>query len=595
MPKRWRYAPHDTSLIGGLTREFGCSPLLAQVLLSRGVSTAAEARKFLSANLNDLHDPDLLPGTIEAADRVVAAIRSQRRITIYGDYDVDGVTATSILWHCLKLAGATVDYYIPSRLEEGYGLNEDAIRSLHEEDPERLVVTVDCGVSAVAEAALAQSLGLELIITDHHSISPELPPAACIMHPRLPGGNYPFGDLCGAGVAFKLAWAICQRLGDGKKASPRMREFLITAVGLAAIGTVADVVPLVQENRILVSNGLMSLSTRASLGMRVLMKVGGIEDGKTLTAEDIGFTIGPRINAAGRLGQARLAVELLTTDNPARAAQLAEYVDELNKSRQSVERKIAKEAKEQVEANGWENQGALVLASPDWHPGVIGIVASRIAEMFGKPTVLIALNETEGLGQGSGRSFNGFDLYTGLVACQQHLVGFGGHRAAAGVRLEIDQLPHFREALNEYVTSHQTAAEGEAELFVDAEVTFDDLHHKAVHELERLGPFGAEHRRPRFVSTHVDLVEPPRKMGGGDLHLSLKLKQGNKVLRGIAFGKGYWADEIAAAGGSISVCYTAGFNRYRGYESVELQLIDWQADTSTESIGAGASVTDSRQ
>ncbi|MEZ6058611.1 MAG: single-stranded-DNA-specific exonuclease RecJ [Planctomycetaceae bacterium] len=585
MPRHWRYAPHDSALIGGLTRELGCSPLLAQVLLSRGVNNGAEAKLYLSAQLKDLHEPEELPGASEAADRVVAAIRSQRRITIYGDYDVDGVTATSILWYCLKLAGATVDYYIPSRLEEGYGLNSEAIRTLHEEDPERLVVTVDCGVSAIEQAALAKELGLELVITDHHTIGDVLPDA-CIMHPRLPGGTYPFGDLCGAGVAFKLAWAICQRLGDGKKASPRMKEFLLTAIGLAAVGTVADVVPLVRENRILVANGLQSLANRATLGMKALMKVAGIEEGKVLTAEDIGFAIGPRINAAGRLGQARLAVELLTTDNATRAAQLAEYVDQLNKNRQTVERRIFKEAKEQVESNGWEDRAALVLASGEWHPGVIGIVASRIAEHFEKPTVLIALNDTEGTGQGSGRSFNGFDLYSALASCQEHLLGFGGHRAAAGVRVDVERLEQFRVALHEYAATQQDADEGDIVLPIDAEVTFADLHHKAVQELERLGPFGAEHRRPRFVANRVELVDPPKKMGGGDRHLSLKLKQGHKVLRAIAFGKGDWADEIAAATGSLSFCFSAGFNSYRGYESVELQLIDWQSQETPAPIGS---------
>jgi len=581
----WKFAPHDASVIRKVSHEFDCSPLLAQILVARGVTSGRDARLYLSANLHDLHDPGLLPGANEAADRVVAALKAHRRITIYGDYDVDGVTATSILWHCLKLAGATVDYYIPSRLEEGYGLNLEALRTLHEEDPDRLVITVDCGIASVAEAQLARELGLELIITDHHTITPELPPAACLMHPRLPGGEYPFGDLCGAGVAFKLAWAICQRLGDGKKASPRMREYLIQAIGLAAIGTVADVVPLVGENRIIVKNGLAALSDRAPLGLQVLMKVSQIEPGQKLDSDSIGFALAPRINAAGRLGQARLAVELLTTDSPNRAMQLAEYVDQLNKERQSVERRIYKSAKEKVLEHGWEDSAGLVLADADWHPGVIGIVASRIAEHFGKPAVMIALNEAEGQGQGSGRTYHGIDLYSGLAGCREHLVTFGGHRAAAGLRVEAKNIDTFREAFNEQILSLTEGEAIESVINIDSEVMFSDLTHRNVKELDRLGPFGAEHRRPRLAVMNVELVEPPKKMGGGDRHLSLRIKQGQKVLRGVAFGKGDWADEIPPDT-PLSVCFSPNINRYKGYESVELQLVDWKPAEKPSTVAA---------
>lgn len=256
MPKPWRFAPHDASAVRELSQRLRLPALVAQVLVARGYTSSSAAETFLQSSLMALHEPDLMPHLSDAAERVLSAVKSGRRITIYGDYDVDGVTATSILWYCLRLANATVDYYIPHRMEEGYGLNCDAIRQLHEEDPQRLVVTVDCGISSVTEAALAKELGLELVITDHHEMGAELPPAACLVHPRLPGSTYPFGQLCGAGVAFKLAWGICQRLGDGKRASPAMREFLMSAVGLAAIGTVADCVPLVDENRVLVRYGL---------------------------------------------------------------------------------------------------------------------------------------------------------------------------------------------------------------------------------------------------------------------------------------------------------------------------------------------------
>ncbi len=578
MAKSWRFAPHDTAVVGRLSRELNCSPLLALVLAARGYATGEAARGFLKADIGDLHAPSLLPGVDEAAERIVAAIKAGRQITIYGDYDVDGVTATSILWHCIKLAGGRVDYYIPSRLEEGYGLNCDALRSLHEEDPQRVVVTVDCGIASVEEAALAGELGLELIVTDHHNFAADLPPASVLVHPRLPGGECPFTDLCGAGVAFKLAWAVCQQLGDGNKASPPMREFLISAVGLAALGTVADVVPLHGENRILVSYGLQVLQKTQGPGLEALKKIAGMTDKARLTAEDIAFGLSPRLNAAGRLGQARLAVELLTTDNHQRAVGLVDYVDQLNKSRQTVERRILKQAKEQVAENdSWDAQEALVLAHEDWHPGVIGIVASRIAEHFERPAVLIALNQEEGLGHGSGRSFADFDLHAGLTACAGHLETYGGHRAAAGLRVKIGRIDDFRDTLVAYTREHHQPTDRDVELKVDTEISLSDLTPKAVHELERLGPFGAQNRRPVFSATGVQLVEPPKKMGGGDRHLSVRVRQSGRVFRAVAFGKADWAEPMAAADGPLSLCFEASINTFGGYERVELRLIDWQA------------------
>ncbi|MDB5387151.1 MAG: recJ [Planctomycetaceae bacterium] len=582
MPKPWRFLPYDSGRVKDLCAQLKISPLLAQVLSARGFEEERPALAFLNSKLNELHDPELLPGVPLAADLIVAAMQAKRRITIYGDYDVDGVTATSLLWHCLKLAGATVDYYIPSRLEEGYGINSDAIRKLHAEDPQRLLVSVDCGICSVVEAALAKEIGLELIITDHHQFGDELPDALVLVHPRLPNTSYPFGDLCGAGVAFKLAWAICQRLGDGKKASPRMREFLISAVGLAAVGTVADVVPLLGENRILVRYGLTSLPEKASLGLKALMKIAGFEGKSELQAEDIAFGIAPRINAAGRLGQARLAVELLTTDVPERARTLAEYIDEQNKVRQTVERKVFKQAKELVEANPeWLNGAAMVLAHAEWHPGVIGIVASRVTEHFQKPAVMIAINQSEGIGQGSGRTFGSFDLHAGLTACREHLIGFGGHRAAAGMKIAAENIDLFRAAFCAHVTNNHAVLESDLEQRIDGEVRLSDLTLQAIVEMDRLGPFGRDNVRPVFACQGVELAEPPKKMGEGERHLSLMVRQGSRKIRGVSFGHGDWADEINAAvagGGTISICFAPNINRYQGRENVEMHLIDWKAD-----------------
>ena len=575
MARKWFFHPHDEAGIRRLTSQLRVSPLVAQVLIARGFSEPETARQFLDPRLNDLHDPSLLPGINEASERIVEAVKAKRRITIYGDYDVDGVTATSLLWHCLQLCGASVDYYIPCRLEEGYGLNKAAIQQLFEEDPSRLVVSVDCGIASTEEAELARSLGLELIITDHHHIGESLPAAATLVHPRLPGSTYPFGELCGAGVAFKLAWAICQRLGDGKRATPRMREFLVSAVGLTAIGTVADVVPLVDENRIIVRYGLSSLKEKSSPGLRALMQISGLMDRPTITAEDIGFGLGPRINAAGRLGQARLAVELLTTESTERALMLARYLDELNKNRKTVERRIQKQARELVaEHTEWHDHKTLVLAHHDWHPGVIGIVASRIAEEFEKPTVLISLKD-DGTGTGSARSFAGFNLYEGLGSCREFMLGFGGHQAAAGVRIQATQVESLRNALANFAELNFHPTEEDTELRIDAEVLLSEVNLRAVKELSNLGPFGEMNPMPRFVANKVELAEPPRTMGEGDRHLSINIKQHSTSMRAVAFGRGEWAAELQAITGPLSVSFAPVINSFRGYDRVELQLIDW--------------------
>ncbi|MGB4708472.1 MAG: single-stranded-DNA-specific exonuclease RecJ [Fuerstiella sp.] len=576
MSRKWTFHPHDESAITRLSAQLKVTPLVAQVLIARGYTTPETARHFLEPKLSNLHDPTLLPGVNEAAAKLVEAMKSKRRVTIYGDYDVDGVTSTALLWHCLKLTGANVDYYIPCRMEEGYGLNEAALRQLHEEDPSRLVVTVDCGIASVNEAALAKEIGLELIISDHHHIGEELPDASVLVHPRLPGTEYPFGELCGVGVAFKIAWAVCQLLGDGKRASPRMREFLKSAVGLTAIGTVADVVPLVDENRIIVRYGLQSLRENPSPGLQALLKISELSDKPTLSAEDIAFGIAPRINAAGRLGQARLAVEMLTTDNAERAIALAAYVDELNKNRKTVERRITKQAKEMVEANPeWVNHKTLVLAHHDWHPGVIGIVASRVAETFEKPTVMIALKE-DGTGAGSARAYAGFDMYAGLESGKDSLLGFGGHQAAAGLQIEATKVDEFRTSLANWAGTNFMPSEEATALRIDAEVHLSEVTRRAVTELQHLGPFGAANPKPRFVSNRVDLAEPPKTMGEGDRHLAIKVRQNTTSLRAVAFGRGEWAEEIAATEGPLSISYAPQINSFRGFERVELQLHDWK-------------------
>jgi single-stranded-DNA-specific exonuclease len=569
--------PHDAERIARLEQAAGISPIVAQLLISRGVYDGDAARSFLDAKLAGLRDPDLLPGAAEAAERIYSAVRQRRKIVVYGDYDADGITGTAILLLCLRLLGADVTYYVPNRLEEGYGLSSDALRMLTERGTS-LVVSVDCGIASAAEAAVARELGLELIVTDHHEFAAELPAAATIVHPRLPGHNYPFGGLCGAGVALKVAWAICQRASEAKKVSEPLRNFLLSAVGLAAIGTVADVVPLLDENRILVRHGLNSLKYSPPLGLATLIEVVKLHDKTCLDSEDLAFCLAPRINAAGRFGQAQLAVELLTTDSRERAQQLAEYIHELNSSRDSLERSIqlaaTKQVKEQFDPEG---DAALVLAGRGWHAGVIGLVAGKLAEKYYRPVILIALDQL-GVkpGVGSARSPNGLNLHAALGACAEHLIGFGGHACAAGLKIDESRIDAFRAAFCDYAAGEASGACRVGEIRVDAEGPFCQLTLETVRQIQSLAPFGCGNPRPVLCATGVQLVEPPKRIGATERHISLRLAQQQTRIRGVGFSCAEWADELAAAG-PLDIAYKPVINEYRGRQSVEIQLVDWRA------------------
>jgi len=484
------------------------------------------------------------------------------------------MTGTAIVWLCLKMLGAEVSYYVPHRIEDGYGLNCDTVRQLAGQGA-AMIVTVDCGVTSVAEAALARELGVELIVTDHHEPGPELPQAAAVVHPRLPGAGYPFGSLSGSGVAFKLAWAICQTASGAKRVGQRMKDFLLQAVGLAAMGTVADVVPLVDENRVLVRHGLVSLAQRPTLGLATLMEVAKVDSSRPLTAEDVAFTLAPRLNAAGRLGHPRLAVELLITDRADRAAELAQFIDQLNANRQTLERSIYLSATKQLKQVG-EDAPALVLADREWHAGVIGIVAGRLAEKFARPVVLISWDQL-GVkpGIGSARSVPGFNLHAALESCGRHLVAHGGHAAAAGLRIEETNLESFRAELCEYVAAELDPHACHAELVIDAEAPLSAFTMTAVEQLEQLAPFGEGNSRPLLCTNGATLVEAPRTIGGGGRHLSLRLAQHGVTFRAVAFGGAERMEELAE-GGCLDIAFRPVINHFRGRHTVELQLVDWQ-------------------
>lgn len=592
MDKRWRIYPHDRDRVEVFMRRTGVPAVVAQLLLARGVSDSDTntVRDFLDAKLSLLRDPDELPGLSEAADRVVAAARGDKRIVIYGDYDADGMTATAILYSALRLAGAQVSYFVPNRMDDGYGLNHAALERLASEGAS-MVITVDCGISSLEEAETARKLGLELIITDHHELRETLPRAAAIVHPRLPGHDYPFGGLCGAGVAFKLAWAICQRICGTRKVSAAMRDHLLQALGLAAIGTVADVVPLRDENRLLVRHGLNSLRAHPVLGVAELMRVTGLDKRPNLTSEDIAFVLGPRLNAAGRLGQAPLGVELLTTTSPERATQLAEYIHELNVTRDRLERGILQLAGKQIkERFDPRRDGALVLAGEGWHPGVIGIVAGRLASKYHVPVVVIGEDEA-GIrpGLGSARTACGVELHRALAACGELLISHGGHAAAAGLKIDPQQIEPFREAFCDFVRSSTTAADRIAEVRIDAETPLSQLTTKTVRQIEMLSPFGEGNRRPVLCASGVRLAEPPRTMGGGDRHLTVRLEQHSVSLRGVAFGQAEWIPELEKHQSEpMDIAFSPVINDFRGFAKVEVHLVDWRPTGAARLESPGA-------
>lgn len=573
--KLWHLLASDLSTATNLARAVGTSPTVAQLLINRGLTAPQNAAVFLDAKLSGLHSPVLLPGVDEASSRILAAVYSGRKICVYGDYDVDGTTGVAVLLLILRALGYEADFYVPNRLDEGYGLNSEAIRGLAAAGVS-LLVTVDCGISAVVETEVARQSGVELIITDHHEFGPTLPAADVLVHPRLPGGAYPFGGLSGAGVALKLAWAIAQKATGSERVSPKFRELLLDLIGYAALGLIADVVPLRDENRGLVRHGLHRLGTKPGVGVRALIAAAKLDQNENLRAEDVGFRLAPRLNAAGRLECARLVVELLTTDNPVRARELAEYLEALNVKRQSIERRAVAQAKQMVEDNGYDTQPAIVLGSPDWHQGVIGIVAARLAEQYGRPTLLVAERPNDEPSTGSGRSANGFALHVGLESCTHLLVGHGGHAAAAGFRVLPSRIPELRAAFCEAVATQHPDGPPSPRLTLETEVPLSALTLSLMKELDKLEPYGADNPRPRFLASGLTLDGTPRRIGQDERHLSFKVTQGGMSVRAVAWGMGDRLDELLSAGGACCLAFVPRLNTFRGTTTVEMEVSDFQ-------------------
>lgn len=577
MDRTWQITPHDSAVIERLEKSANVSPVIAQLLASRGITDPKQIEKFLAASMLDLRDPALLPNMEQGAQTVFKAIEDGKKIQVFGDYDCDGMSGTAILVNGLKMIGGDVGYFIPNRLEDGYGLNADAIQSLHQRGTQ-LIITVDCGVASLDEVDLANSLGIDIVVTDHHEMKDRLPEAKAIIHPKLDGGQYPFHGLCGAGVALKLIWSIFRLASGSEKVKPELREFLVEALGLASIGTVADVVPLLDENRIIVKHGLKSLLKSSKKGVQSLLRVTKLNEKPELESEDIGFGIGPRLNAAGRLGQAQLGVELLTTESSERANSLAEYIDGLNSSRDSLERSVylaaTKQIKEQFDA---EEDAAFVLDGTGWHAGVIGIVAGRIAEKYHRPTVIISWDKL-GMkpGLGSGRTAGNIRLNEAFQNCSESLISHGGHAAAAGLKIDKSDIDDFRANFVEYCSAEQTPDDLSPLIRIDAEVFLPQLTLQTMQQLNAMAPFGQANPRPRFCATQLTLAGPPKTMGGGDRHLTFNVSQHGRNFRVVAFGKGEMKNELENAGGEIDLVFQPVINEFRGYKKVELHMVDWR-------------------
>jgi len=571
--KQWKIMPPDDRA-DTIATHLNISQLTAQLLINRGICSTEDAVVFLNPKLKDLIPPDQMPGVTKAIPRIKKAIQTAQKITIFGDYDTDGISGVSIIWQILKLLGADVDYYIPHRSEEGYGLNADAICSLSEGGT-KLLITVDCGATAGETAQLASKLGIDLIITDHHRLESTLPKAFAIVHPGLEP-SYGNQESSGSMVAFKLAWAIANEFNNGPRLEPRLRDFMINATSLAAVGTIADIMDLRGENRILTSFGLKTLADCELVGVKALIETAGLT-GQGLDSFHIGFRLGPMLNAAGRMGHARLAVELLTSDSEIRAVQIAEYLKEQNTLRRQCEQKIFKHACAMINESGLNHpdRKTIVIAEDSWHKGVIGIVASRIVDRYYKPTII--LNTEAETAQGSARSIAGFDILDAICSCSSHLNDFGGHKMAAGVRLQRDKIESFAFAFEEYAKVNLNEDDFIDKLSIDAQTQLSNIRMDTVIELKRLEPFGQGNPRPIFVTKGVRLAAAPRRVGAKGSHLQLSVTDNTAAIRCIGFGMGPLEKKFLE-NEFFNVVYEADINTFNGSSNVQLVLADVQFD-----------------
>jgi single-stranded-DNA-specific exonuclease len=557
MSKKWEYYQIDEALIYEIAKNNNISTLLAKILLNRGIDTNEKIEKFLHPKIEYLYDPYLLCDMEKAINRIIDAINKKQKITVYGDYDVDGITSIAVLTKFLTELGVENTYYLPNRLDEGYGLNKSAIKTISENDTS-LLITVDCGISANDEVEYANSIGLDVIITDHHECLKTLPNAVAVIDPKREDSEYPFKYLAGVGVTFKLIQAISIRLGLD-------RAKYLKYLDIVCLGTVADIVPLVDENRVIVKFGLELIKQTKNQGLKALIKAAGYDK---IDSTAISFGLAPRINACGRMGEAQIALKLLLTNLENEAIQIADELNKINRERQSVERRIMEEAISLIKNNELYKDNVIILGNTDWHHGVIGIVASKITEMYYKPSILICFEGEEG--KGSGRSIEGFDLHEALGGCSDSLIKYGGHEMAIGLSIESKKFDDFKKMLLE-IAGQRITEDMVATIKVDSEVTTKDISLDMVKSLELLEPYGEGNLPPVFIYKNIK-VDSIRTLSE-DKHLKLNVKDGNIIFDAIGFNMGELKDSIKM-GDRVDILHYLEINKYNNTERVQLNIKD---------------------
>lgn len=557
-------APDEKSILA-LSDSLNISHALASILIQRNITNFFEAKNFFRPSLTTIHDPFLMNGMQEASIRVINALTNNEKIYVYGDYDVDGTCSAALMYLFLKELGANVETYIPNRLTEGYGMSIQSIDYIKEQKTD-LIISVDCGITAVEEIDHANSLSIDVIVCDHHQPKEELPRAYAILDPIKPGCNYPFKHLSGAGVAFKLASAVGDRIGK--------KDMALKYLDLVALAGAADIVPLVDENRVLVKEGLDLINANPRPGIAALIKSARMEPGN-LTAGQIVFTIAPRVNAVGRLGDANRAVELFTTADPKKAVELAQVLEDENTKRRTIDEATFSHAIDIVETSvNLESDLGIVLHDNDWHPGVIGIVASRLVEKFHKPSVM--LTTIDGVAKGSARSIPGFNIYEALQGCEDLLLQFGGHEAAAGLAVEIEKIDEFRKRFNSILRTNMRESDILPEIQIDAKLAFSEISPKFLRILDQFAPFGPGNLRPVFVSENVSLIYPPRIVGSNHLVTCFKQNGNDKVFDAIGFNLGGFASRIDKEKNLVDIVYTIESTTKDGKSYPQIRLKDLQ-------------------
>lgn len=541
---RWTMAPPPDPLVEEtLAKEINISPILARVLINRGISTYDKAREFFRPKLADLHDPFLMDGMEAAVARITLAMERKERVLVFGDYDVDGTNSAAMLYLYFRKIGLETMFHIPNRITEGYGISSTGI-DRGKEFGATLLVAVDCGITAIQQVEYARSKGVDVIICDHHEPTTEIPKAAAVLDPLKPGCHYPFKYLCGCGVGFKLLQAIAQRRNDA--------ESVYEYVDLATMATTADIVPLVGENRILTKIGLEQINASPRPGLRALINSSGTQSGKITTGQIV-FVLAPRINAVGRMGDASRAVELLTEENPDTAVRLAEVFEEENRNRRRIDEDTFTKAQELVENFlDVETDPAIVLHHEEWHPGVIGIVASRLVEKYYRPTIM--MTTIDGVARGSARSIVGFDIHKALKRVEDKLIQFGGHKYAAGLAVELDRVDEFRKAFNVAVDELMSSDVKTPELRIDSEISLKELAPRFLRILKEFAPYGPGNMRPIFLARNVEVVGTPRIVGKD--HLRFKVRQEGNVLDTIGFGLGSLIGQVRTNGRSLDLVFS---------------------------------------